>query len=151
MFNPNILVELQKDIATIRKEVTQSIQIAKECSEKVDKQNDATLLDRLCNIRLYLIIAVLIIAILIALLLQSPHGMGEDQIQQKFIELQQQTTLLQGMLNETVENQQHHYYRLDNSVWSVKLLLLSEVLNGVAPVTMKMSSLTERVRNYQKW
>ena len=80
IINSSILVELQKDIATIRKEVTQSIQIAKECSEKVDKQNYATLLDRLCNIRSYLTIAVLIIAILIALLLQSPHGISEDQM-----------------------------------------------------------------------
>ena len=80
MFNPNILVELQKEISTIRKEVTQSIVIAKECSEKVDKQNDATMLNRLCNIRSYLTMAVLIIAILIALLLQLPHGISEDQM-----------------------------------------------------------------------
>ena len=88
IINSSILVELQKDIATIRKEVTQSIQIAKECSEKVNKQNDATLLDRLCNIRSYLTIAVLIIAILIALLLQSPHGMSEHQMVEHLNSLQ---------------------------------------------------------------
>ena len=88
MFNPSILVELQKEISTIRKEVAQSIQIAKECSEKVDKQNDATLLDRLCSIRSYLTVAVLIIAILIALLLQSPHGMSEHQMVEHLNSLQ---------------------------------------------------------------
>ena len=88
------MIELQNDIATIKKEVAQSTEIAKECSEKIDKQkndekidkqnddekvhkqNDTTLMDRLCNIRSYLTIAVLIIAILI----QSPHGMSEDQM-----------------------------------------------------------------------
>ena len=80
IINSSILVELQKEISTIRKEVAQSIEIAKECSEKVDKQNDATLLDRLCNIRSYLTKSVLIIAILIALLLQSPHSMSENQM-----------------------------------------------------------------------
>ena len=99
MFNPNILVELHKEISTIRKEVAQSIEIAKECSEKVDKQNDATMLDQLCNIRSYLTIAVLIIAILIALLLQSPHGTSEDQMVEHLISLQVNISMITSELH----------------------------------------------------
>ena len=69
---PSILAELQKDTFS-----AESVYIT---MEKTDKQNDATLMDQLCNIRSYLTLAVLIIAILIALLLQSPHGLGEGQL-----------------------------------------------------------------------
>ena len=61
---------------TIKREAAESVQITRE---KTDKQNDTTLMDRLIS---YLTIAVtvLIIAILIALLLKSPHGVGEGQL-----------------------------------------------------------------------
>ena len=154
IINSSILVELQKDIYTIRKEVAESVQIAKECSEKVDKQNDATLLDQLCNIRSYLTIAVLIIAILIALLLQSPYGMSEDQMVEhlklSITEIQQQNILLQETLNRTIAHQQYHH-QLSNSMWSTKLWLSSELSNQVAPVIVRMSSLTEKVRNKEEW
>ena len=163
IINSSILVELQKDISTIRKEVAQSVQIAKECSEKVDKQNDATLLDRLCNIRSYLTIAVLIIAILIALLLQSPHSMSENHMQMvEYLNslqikgditqqnITEQIILLQEILNKAVSHQQYHY-QLSDSVWSTKLWLASEMFNQVAPVIVKMSSFIKKVRNKEQW
>ena len=52
-------------------------EIAAKFTVKINKQYDTTMMDQLCNIRSYLTIAVLIIAILIALFLQSPN---QDQL-----------------------------------------------------------------------
>ena len=112
ILNSSILVELQKDIATIRNEVVRSTEIAKEHSVKVDKQinetrkqnvdekqNDTTLINQLCNIR-SLTIAVLIIAILIALFLQSPHGMSEDQMVERLDSLQANILVIKTELHD---------------------------------------------------
>ena len=109
ILNSSILIELQNDIVIIKKEVAQSTEIAKECfekinrqndDEKVNKQNDTTLMDRLCNIRSYLTVAVLIIAILIALLLQSPHGMSEDQMVEHLNSLQVNISMIKTELHD---------------------------------------------------
>ena len=89
VFNSSILIELREEISTVRKEITQSIQNAKASPEKNFNQkfNDAALLNQLCNIRSYLTItAVLTMAILIGLLLQS---------QQNIYRLEQQVVLIQ--------------------------------------------------------
>ena len=60
IIDPSVLVELHKDISTVREEAAQSLQIAKASSDKVNKQNASTLLNQLCNIRSNLTIAVMI-------------------------------------------------------------------------------------------
>ena len=70
MLTSNMLVELQETVSTMRREAAQSVQIAKEHSEKDDKQNSTAILNQQTQLYLYLTIAVLVIAILIAAILQ---------------------------------------------------------------------------------
>ena len=101
--NSNMLVELQDTIFARKREVAQSGQIAKEYHrlEKIDKQNN-TMLNPVCKIRSYLTIAVLVIAILIAIILQlnsslnSLHGRLEEDSNKHFLQL----NLLQNRLEE---------------------------------------------------
>ena len=173
--NPSILAELQKDISIIKENVALSIQIAKESSEKGDKQNGATLMGRLCNISSYLTVAVLIIAILIALLLLSPRGMSEDQMVEHLNSLQvklkdditQNITelhLFQEILNRTVKLKDDTTQNITELHWQI--VLLQEMVahyhcqlnnsvwfkklqlyseNLVAPVILKMDHFTRRV------
>ena len=192
MFNPSTLAELQKDIAAIRQQVAQSLEIAEDCSKKIDRQNSPPLLDRSCSIGS---IVMLCVVILIALLLQySPytttsHSVVErldsqvnlsryiateldkqkpdieightinkelrslqetvkEDVYKPITTLQQQVTLLQEVLNVTVANQQ---YQLSSSFWSVKLLMLAEMSNKVAPVIIKMSSFTRKLIGTDQW
>ena len=86
--------ELQNKIYLIREEAARSLQIAKECFDKIDKQNDTTMLNQLYNIGSYgLVIAVLIIAILIALQVQSHYSISD--LEKQITLLQERTTHLQ--------------------------------------------------------
>ena len=184
--NPSVLVELHQDVSIVR-EAAQSLQIAKECSDKVDGQNDSTfsrLLSQVFNIMSYLSIAVMIIAILVELLSQQQmqanlsqhiatelnnsvlvskqmggirinHKINEISLRQQLnllqvkleediyehkqnTELQQHTALFQEVPNRTVTN---HYDQMNSSVWSVQ----------VAPVIVKMSSFSKKLRDKEQW
>ena len=119
----------------VRQEFIQSIQIAKDISEKVDavrkevtqiakkvsdKQNDTTLLNQVCSSGSCLTIAaVLIIAIFIALLLQS---------QQSITELEQQVVLLQEILSEAAT-------QLNSKLDEVNIIQnITELRDQVAPL-----------------
>ena len=129
-YNPSNLTELQNNI---RKESAQSLHIVKKCSEKNDKQNDNSQLYNIIG-RSYLTIAVLMIAILIALLIQSYYSNSE---------LQQQITQLQEV--------QQYCYRLSLSDWSTKLWALGKLSNQVTPTIVKMSSFTKKLKNKEQW
>ena len=111
----------------MRREVVQTVEIAKENSEK---QNNTTIMNRqtqLYNVRSYLGIAVLIIAILIAVSLQlnSLQSRLEEDTkvhEQNFIVLQQQNALLQEMFDRTVADL---HDQLSSSIWSTKLCCLA--------------------------
>ena len=173
---------LGEEISTIRKEVAQLNQIVGENYEKVNKQNNATytlsLLNQLCNITSYLTIAaVVIIAILIALLVQSQQNVTElkqqvaiiqeilrkaegqlnslqakldEDITQNITELKQQNTRLQQVLNGITAYQQYQF-KLDNSAWSAYLWLSSEMTNLLAPVIVKMPSFNRKVTDREVW
>ena len=154
-FNPSILVELQKDISTIKEEVVVSIQIAKECSEKVDKQlneidkqNDTTLMDRLCNTRLYLTIAVLIIAVLMALLLQSPHGMREDWIVEHLNSLQANVSMITTELHNISQPVSKLPGIQNNTVLFTELI--EEVIRGMNAITLWQPIITELNQSVSK-
>ena len=151
MFDPKILIELQNSINIVREEATQSLQIAKECSEKIDKQNDSAIFSKLYNIRSYLTTAVLTIAILIALLIQSQTNYSLEEYKQNSTELQQQIILLQEALNKTVANHQHCRHQLSSLVWSTNFLLTSELSSQLAPVIVKMSTFAKKVRDKEEW
>ena len=69
--NPSILAKLQKFMSSsIEEIVTANLT---QFAVKINEQNDTTLMDRLCGTKSCLTVVVLIIAISIALLLQSPH------------------------------------------------------------------------------
>ena len=103
--NPSNVIELQNNINIVREEAAQSLQIARECSDKIDKQKDMMLNKQF---RSYLTIAALIIAILmaiVAILVQSHYNMSElkqqiIQLQEMNAQLQEQTTQLQEQLQE---------------------------------------------------
>ena len=150
MFNPSSLDELQKDISTIRKE------FAQVTKKHLNDQNNPTVVNQLYNIRSYITIAVLIVAILIALFLQlnSLQKRVEEsnyRYNKSFTSLQQQITLLQEVLNKTAVASQQHYDQLSSSVWSIKLWLSSEMSNKIAPVVVKMSSFSKKLRDKEQW
>ena len=95
VLSPSILIELQNNINIVREEVAQSLQIAKQCSDKIDKQNDTS---QWYNIRSYFTIAV--VTILIALLVQSHYSLSEYR---------QQITLLQDKFQEQVTQLQEKF------------------------------------------
>ena len=156
MLNPNMLVKLQEAITTMREEVAQSVQIAKEHSEKSNKQNDTTMLNQLYSIGKYLAGAVLVIAstamvvLAISLQLNSLQSRLEEDAKmhnQNFIELQQQIALLQKVLNETIANLQY-YHQLSSPVLSK---LFSKFSNQVAPVIVQMPLFTKKVIDKEVW
>ena len=157
MLNPNMVVELREAISTMREEVTQSVQITKEHSEKNDKQNDTTMLNQLYNIIIYFAVALLVIAsvvitVLMAISLQLnslKNRLDEDtkMHKQNFIELQQQNALLQKVLDKTIADL-HSYHQLSSSVWS---RLSAEFSNRVAPVIVKMPLFTKKVMDKEGW
>ena len=109
----SILIEQQNNM--VREEATQSLQIARECSDKINKPTNSTMFSKLYD-NSHLTIAVLIIAILIPILVRSHYSNSElqqqiIQIQKKFQEqntqlqqtLQEQNTQLQKKLTELQE------------------------------------------------
>ena len=155
IIDPSVLVELCKDISTVREEAAQSLQIAKECSDKVDKQNASTLLNQLFNVRSYLTIAVVIIAILIALLLNQ-HQMQANLSQYIATELNnisllvsQQVSEIRGMdykmnktkqqLNSLQNRVEETDYKYNQNFTSLhqQITLLQEVLNRTAAASQQ--------------
>ena len=123
--SPSILSELPNSINIVKEEAAQSLQIAKQCSDKTDKQNDTSQL----YIRLCITIAVLIIASLVALLVQSHCNISELQEQ------------LKEQSNE-----------LSSAVSPVKLRWLSsEISDQVAPAIVKMSSFSKKSKEKEEW
>ena len=114
VFGSSVLIELQNNINMATEEAAQSLQIAKQRSDKINKQTDSTMLSKLYDIRLYLTIAVLIIAILIALLVQSHYRLSElqqqntprqEQLQKRNTKLQEQMTQLQEQIIQLQQQQ----------------------------------------------
>ena len=106
---------VQNNINTVREEAAQSLQIAKQCSDKSDKQNDTS---QLHNIRSYFTIA--IVTILIALLVQSHYSLSEyrqhitrlqDKLQEQITQLQekfQEHTIFHEQTTQLQEKFQEH-------------------------------------------
>ena len=70
---------------------------------------------------------------------------------QSFTSLQQQIILLQEVLNRTAAASQQYYDQLSSSVWSIKLWLSREMSNQIAPVIVKMSSFSKKLRDKVQW
>ena len=126
--------EHEKEYKTTVKHKLLHSHLAKQYSKKNVKLNDSTMLSQLCNITSYLTIAVLIIAILIALLVQSHYDI---------IELQEQNTQLQKV--------QKYYHQLSTSAWCTKLWMSSELSDQVAPTIVKMSNFIKKLKDKKEW
>ena len=137
--------ELQE---TMRKEVVESLQIAKECSEKNDKQSDTTIINQLRSY--YIAIAALVMAILIAIIVQSNSSLHSlhnrleedtDMHEQSFIALEQQNTLINEAFYEALLA---NLDQLSSSVCSTEWLS-SELSNQIAPVIVEVPSFNEKL------
>ena len=131
VLSPSILIELQNNINTVREEAAQSLQIAKQYSDKTDKQNDTS---QLYNIRLYFTIA--IVTILIALLVQSHYSLSEcrqhitrlqDKLQEQITQLQEKfqehTTLFHEQTTQLQEKFQEQDTQLQEKIQELNIQL----------------------------
>ena len=142
------LVKLQKDVITMQYEVAQSLQVAKENSDKIDKHNtELKPLYSVCDYRSYFLVSILVLLAAITITFQLQINKPDEHTCKHMFH---QVIILKEDLSKIAATQEH-CNELISSIWLQKLQGYGKMPNQVAPAIVKMSDYTEKMENKEEW